>query len=438
MTEFLHHPQQRRTFLRTGRGLLAVPLLETCARGQQQRTPDNRTPPKRVVFLGGGFGFTKDSFYPTQAGRFADIGLTEGLTPMRRHRDDFTMVSNLTNVGATDPHGGSVSYLTGANVAGTPGKRFHNSVSCDQLLARHLGQDTRFPALTLSAKEPDGGSNSGHGPGLSLAWDDSGNPIPGINRPLDLFYTIFANPNDSREELEARLKKKHSILDVVRLNGSAMQQSLSRHDRDKLEEYFTGLRQIEQGLERQAKWADTPKPQASMEAPDEGITGEEAIKLMYDMIIIALQTDVTRVVSYRQPVCSLLSGMGISLKAHSLSHYGFSQPRIEASRQRDQKCLSLFAHFLDRLKEARDMDGSRLFDQCIISYGTNLRSGHELRNVPALLSGGGAAQIRHGRHVMLPEEDTPLANYWLTLMQQAGLPLEQFSHSTGIVPELLA
>lgn len=412
---------------------MALPFLETFA------APVNSTnsPPKRVIFLGGGFGFTKDTFYPQKSGRFSEIGLTEGLSPLKRHRDDITMVQNLTNLGATDPHGGSVSYLTGANVSGTPGKRFHNSISCDQVLARHLGRETRYPSLTLSAKEPDGGQNSGHGRGLSLAWDDSGNPIPGIERPIDLFYALFANPNDSRAALDARLKKQQSILDIVRVDGGAMKRTLSKGDQEKLDEYFTGVRQVEQGLERQAKWADIPKPEAPFAAPNEGITGEEAIQLMYDMIIIALQTDVTRVVTYRQPVCDLLSGMGISLKAHSLSHYGFSQPRIAASRERDKKCSALFGHFLDRLKEARDSDGSRLFDNCIVSYGTNLRSGHELKNLPAILSGGGAKNIRHGSHIMLPEEDTPLANYWLTLMQQAGVELDRFSHSTGIVPELL-
>ena len=159
---------------------------------------------------------------------------------------------------------------------------------------------------------------------------------------------------------------------------------------------------------------------------------------MYDLIIVALQTDSTRVISYRQPVCSVLAGMGITLKAHSLSHYGFSQPRTLASRQRDQKCIELFAHFLDRLKEARDIDGSRLYDSCIVSYGTNLRSGHELKNLPAIVSGGAGKDIKHGRHIMLPQENTPLANYWLTLMQQADVPVDKFSHSTGNLPELLS
>lgn len=395
-------------------------------------------PPKRVIFLGGGFGFTKDSFYPKKAGRFQEIGLTEGLAPLHRHQDDITMVSNLTNLGATNPHGGSLSYLTGANVAGTPGKRFHNSISCDQVLARHLGQETRFASLTLSAEEIDGGQNSGHGGGLSLAWDESGNPIPGIVRPIDLFRTLFATADDSPEELNDRLAKRQSILDLVRMNGNGIKRKLSKNDQEKLDEYFTGIRQVEKGLERQAKWADIRKPQAPFEIPSETLSGEQAIHLMYDMIVIALQTDATRVVSYRQPVCSLLAGMGIKLKAHSLSHYGFSEPRILASRERDKKCTTLFAHFLDRLKEAKDSDGSRLYDNCIVSYGTNLRSGHELQNLPAILSGGGARGIQHGRHLLLPEEDTPLANYWLTLMHQADVPIDSFSHSTGTIPELIS
>jgi len=424
----------RRSFLRLGSSVLALPFLESFAAPKTTST----TPSKRMIFLGGGFGFTKDTFYPKKAGRFDEIGMTEGLAPLTRHKNDITMVSNLTNLGASDPHGGSVSYLTGANVAGTPGKRFHNSISCDQIAAQHLGQDTRYASLILSAKEPDGGQNSGHGKGLSLSWDDTGNPIPGIQRPLDLFHKLFANPGDSRAELDERLKKKKSILDLVRIDGGGMKRSLSKSDREKLDEYFTGVRQVEQGLERQAKWADIPKPQAPFQAPAEGITGEQAIHLMYDMIIIALQTGMTNVISYRQPVCSVLSGMGISIKAHSLSHYGFSQTRIDASRERDKKCSSLFAHFIDRLKEAKDSDGSRLFDNCIVSYGSNLRSGHELKNVPAIISGGGAKDIKHGRHLVLPKKNTPLANYWLTLMQQAGVSADQFSHSTGTLPELLS
>ena len=433
MSFFLTNSTTRRSFLRIGGSLLAVPFLETFAMAAATKTP----PPKRVVFLGGGFGFTKQSFYPKKAGEFRKIGLTEGLSPLKRHQDDIAMVSGMTNLGATNPHGGSLSYLTGANVSGTPGQRFFNSISCDQLIADDIGKETRFASLTLSAAEKDGGQNSGHGGGLSLSWDHAGNPIPGLNAPLDLYRTLFAQKGDTDAELMERLKKKKSILDIVNTDVSAMKGKLSKRDMEKLGEYFQGVRQIEQGLERQADWAKVPKPKPTFEMPTEVMTGEDEIKLMYDMIITALQTDATRVVTYRQPVCRLLEGMNLQIKAHSLSHYGFSEARRLESEQRDRKCMELFAHFLDRLKEARDIDGSRLFDNCIVSYGTNLRSGHELKNVPAILSGGGAKDIQLGQHVILPGKDRPLANYWLTLMQQAGVEVDQFSHSTGVIPELL-
>ena len=433
MSNFLTDSKTRRSFLRVGASLLAVPFMETFATAAVGSAP----PPKRVVFLGGGFGFTKQSFYPKKAGEFRKIGLAQGLAPLKKHRDDFTMISGMTNLGASNPHGGSESYLTGANVRGTPGKQFHNSISCDQVIAKQLGTETRFSSLTLSAVEKDGGQNSGHGKGLSLSWDGTGKPIPGFNSPLQLFQTLFAQKGDSSEELLERLKKKKSILDIVMTNEASMKGKLSKRDREKLGEYAQGIRQIEKGLERQATWSKTPKPDAPFDIPTEVMTGEEEIKLMYDMIISALQTDASRVVTYRQPVCRLLEGMELQIKAHSLSHYGFSKQRRVESEQRDKKCMELFAHFLDRLKDAKDIDGSRLFDNCIISYGTNLRSGHELKNVPALLSGGGAADVALGKHIVLPGKDRPLANYWLTLMQQAGLPAEQFSHSTGNIPELL-
>jgi len=158
---------------------------------------------------------------------------------------------------------------------------------------------------------------------------------------------------------------------------------------------------------------------------------------MYDMIVVALQTDSTRVASYRLPVKSLVAGLNLA-SPHSLSHYRNFKKHTIASQKRDEILMELFAYFLDRLKEAKDVDGSRLYDNCIVSYGTNLRSGHVLRSCPAILSGGGAKDIKHGRHIVLPKKDTPLSNYWLTLLQQADLPVNKFSSSTGNIPELLS
>ena len=137
----LHH---RRAILKAGSTALALPFLDSLSIAKSV----NAVAPKRFLMIGCGYGFTKETFFPTKAGRFSEIGLTPGLKPLERHRDDITMVSNLTNLGATNAHGGSTSYLTGANVSGTPGKKFHNSISLDQVIAREIGQDTRFPAIS--------------------------------------------------------------------------------------------------------------------------------------------------------------------------------------------------------------------------------------------------------------------------------------------------
>ncbi len=418
----------RRSFLRLSSGCLALPILESLGGSSLAAKPAA----KKMVFLGLGNGFTNETFYPIKEGAFTDIGLTEGLGPIKAHQDDITMLANVTNLGATDPHGGSTSFLTGANVAGTVGKTFFNSISCDQVAAHYLGKDTRFPSLTLAAK-----TESGHGKGLSLAWSADGTPIPGIINPYDLFASLFVDNKESKEERELREQTNRSILDAQKLNGSMIKNNLSKLDGSKLEEYFESIRQIEREFERQKKWSTTPKPKAPFAAPEKNITGIAEVKLMYDMIALALQSDSTRVVTYRQPIRSVLVDMGITLDAHSITHYGASNLRKEASRQREQKSIELFSYFLTKLKSLTDSDGSRLYDNCIVSWGTNLRSTHELRNLPLIIAGKGANKLRHGRHIILPKKDTPLGNVWLTLLHQAGVPVDNFSHSTGIVKEML-
>lgn len=130
---------------------------------------------------------------------------------------------------------------------------------------------------------------------------------------------------------------------------------------------------------------------------------------MLDMLILALQSDMTRVASYRLPVCSLINSLDIPLSPHTLSHYRFSDDRRAASEKRDRKLMELFAWFIDRLKETKDLDGRRLYDTCIVSYGSNLRAGYGLQSLPTLLTGGGADRIKHGRHIVLPKESTSLA-----------------------------
>lgn len=434
MSTIITNQISRRSLLRAGSFSLALPFLDSIASAAAPVSS-----PKRMLFLGGGYGFTHnfrdatDSFFPHEAGRFSEIGLTNGLKPLERHQDDVTLVSNLTNHGVNNPHGGSFGYLNCGEY-----RTHEHSYSCDQLAAKTIGKDNRFTSLVLTANEPIPGQGAGHGSGFSLSADDSGRSLPGIATPLQLYQTLFAQEGDSAEALLSRIKNRQSILDLVRLDGSTIKRTLGKDDQVKLDEYFTSVREIELSLDREEQWVHRPKMKAPINEPNPKMSGAKEIKLMLDMLILALQSDMTRVATYRLPVCSLISDLGISLSPHSLSHYGSDDARRHASQTRDRKLMDLFSWFIDRLKDTNDLEGRRLYDSCIVSYGSNLRAGHGLRSVPALLSGGGAERIRHGRHIVLPKEDTSLANYWLTLLQQAGADVPNFHYSDGEVSELLS
>jgi len=398
----------RRVFLKACPLALTLPLLASASGRTSMAAAAIEAPPKRLVFLGGGYGFTKQTFYPTKAGKFSKIGATQGLKPLQKHLDDITLVSKLHNPSMKNPHGGSIGYLS----AGT------QSISCDLLAAQSLGRDTRYSSLVLSGRENCSAQNAGHGHGSR-------------------YHTLFGAEGESRKKFNHRIARRKSVLDIVGTDAKSLQKRVGQEDKERIDEYFDGLRDIEKGLQRQAEWFDVPKPKAPFGEPARGLSGEAEIKLMFDMIVLALQTDSTRVISYRLPVTSLIDSLELNITAHALSHYRASKTKQALSEVRDQKSMELFAYFIDRLKSTKDVDGSRLYDNCIVSYGTNLRSGHELRGLPALLTGGGAPDISHGRHLVL-KEYTSLSNYWLTLLQQAGAGTQQFSDSTGTISELVS
>ena len=236
MSDIVTDPISRRSILRSGAYCLALPFLNSVAR---TATAASTAAPKRMVFLGGGYGFTEsyhnqgDSFFPTVGGRFSEIGLTKGMKPLERHQEDLTLVSNLTNLGVNNPHGGSGGYLSAGSY-----RNHEEGFSCDQVAAKTLGKDTRFRSLVLTAREPIPGQGAGHGTGLSLSSDDRGRSIPGIPSPLQLYQTLFAQKGDSPGQLLERLDNRQSILDLVRLDGSTVKRTLGKEDLAKLDEYF--------------------------------------------------------------------------------------------------------------------------------------------------------------------------------------------------------
>jgi hypothetical protein len=361
--------------------------------------------------------------------------LPPGLLPLARHKADFTIVQGLKNKYANEGHWGSTLWLTGANRYAQPGQSFSNSISVDQVAAGELGRGTRFPSLQLNGDGLLG--LSGHGPGLSLAWDVRGKPIGGQNNPLEAYHRLFSEDKTPISQKQAQLAQQRSVLDSVLENARDLQRRLNNNDNAKLDEYFEGIRDIETRLSRDEEWIGVPQPKTSLKEPKPGLSGYEEIKLMYDIMLAAMQTDSSRVFTYRQPVQTLLTSVGITVHPHDMSHYHTTLgEKLDASQKRDLVQSELLSTFLDKLKASKEPDGSSLFDRVALAYGSNLRTGHNLDNCPTLLTGGGAG-LKLGQHIVAPK-DTPLCNVWLTLLHGIGVKVERHGDSTGVLNDLIA
>jgi hypothetical protein len=424
----------RRMILKAAGSTIALPLMESLGFSRRAAAAAAGPRPRRMVFLGFGWGVTNETWFPDPKTVGRDYALPAGLAPLARHKDRFSVIQGLSNRFTNEAHWGSTFWLTGANRYGEPGKSFSNSISADQVAAAAFGEATRFASLQFGTLDA---ANSGHGPGLSLAWDSRGRPLAALDTPVAVFHRLFSGESQSLQERQALLAAEQSVLDAVRADVARVKKGLSTADGYKLEEYLQSIRDIETRLAKETQWLSVPKPkpEGGLAAPAEKMPGHEEIRVMYDLIAAALETDSTRVITYRQPVGTLLKGLGINVAPHDMSHY---QPgeRMEASKKRDAKQSELLAGFLDRLAARKEPDGTSLLDHTTVVYGSNIRSIHYLDNCPTLVAGGGSG-IRLGEHVVVPDK-TPLANLWLTLLQGSGVKTDQHGDSTGVVKEIVA
>jgi hypothetical protein len=425
----------RRQAIQTAGAVIALPALESLGFRRFAAAAAAGPPPKRLVFLGFGWGVTEDEWYPKIGEPGAGYRLPAMLEPLAGNKADFSIVQGLWNRSTANGHYGSTFWLTGANEYGAPGQSFFNSVSVDQVAARALGTETRFESLALDCGEAAGGS--GHGPGLSLSWDSRGKPVGGPRNPVEAFHRLFAKETTPLEEQKALLQARRSILDNALENARDLGRSLGTTDRDKLDEYLQGIRDLETRLSRDEKWIGAERPQPTLGEPKPGLAGREEIGLMYDVILAAIQTDSTRVLTYRQPVTTLLTSMGLKTEAHTMSHYhGRPGDVVESSRQRDLAQSELLAGLIRKLKETKESDGSSLFDHTTVVYGSNIRTAHSLDNCPTLITGRGAG-VKLGENIVVTK-GTPLCNAWLTLLNGSGVVVDNFGDSTGELGEIKA
>ena len=434
----MNAPRTRRHFLRTSTALIALPMFESLGFrrfASAAPAPVAAARPKRMVFLGFGWGVTEQSWFPDVAQKGSGYTLPSGLAPLARHKSDFTIVQGLVNKDVSGGHSGSTFWLTGANEFGEPGQSFHNTISVDQVAADALGKETRFDSLILDCGAA--ASASGHGQGLSLSWDSRGKPMSGPKTPVEAFHRLFAQDSTPLEAQKTMLRQRRSVLDNALESARELQRQLGKTDNAKLDEYFQGIRDIETRLSRDERWLGAPRPASGLAEPKSSLAGYEEIELMYAIMIAALRTDSTRVLSYRQPVSTLLTSLDVRIDAHTMSHYlGKGAEYLEASEKRDRAQSKLLAGFLDTLKATAEPDGSSLFDHTTVVYGSNIRTGHNLDSCPTLLAGRGAG-IRLG-HNLVVSKDTPLCNAWLTLLRGSGVAVERHGDSSGTIPQLLA
>ncbi|MDD7985104.1 DUF1552 domain-containing protein [Lentisphaera marina] len=423
----------RRHFLRGSGAFVALPLLESAGFKAFAASSNKKTlAPKRLAFMGMGYGVTAETWFPDIKDSGADYKLSQGLAPLKRHKKDFTIVQGCKHKFSRQPHWGSTFWLTGANQYGTPGQSFSNTISADQVMANAVGKYTRFTSIQLDSRDTKSG---GHGPGTSLAWDKRGKPIPAFNSALMTYHKMFSADDMPLAQRQSLIADKRSVLDSMHIEAKRIQKGLTKTDVDKLNEYYQSIRDIETRLSKEESWLDVPKAKAPLAAPSGNLKGIQEIEVMYKLMVAAFQTDSTRVITYRLPVHSLMQSLAIGNNPHNMSHYKPGET-MEASKKRDKAHCELLAGFIDQLKATKEADGSSLFDNVALAFGSNIRSIHYMDNCPTIISGG-AANLKLGHNLVLPK-DTPLNNVWLTMLQGVGMNVESHGDSTGIVKELQA
>ena len=299
----------RRPFLRSATGFLALPALNLFAESKPRPA---KTPPKRMVFLSFGWGVTEESWYPDITKPGEDYELPSGLAPLARHRKDFSIIQGLWHkycLFNDAGHSGSTFWLTGANRFAQPGVSFANTISVDQVAAQEFGKHTRFNSIQIN-----GGGNvngDGHGPGLSMSWDSKGKPLGAQNHPVQLYRHLYSGSKVPLDQVKRQLSEKRSVLDTMMGNAKQLEKKLGRTDKDKLDEYFESIRTLENRIAKEETWLDVPRPKAPIPEPKvEG--GRELIEATYDLMVLAMQTDSTRIMTFRQPVQSLLNSESMS------------------------------------------------------------------------------------------------------------------------------
>ena len=440
----MNHSQKlsRRTIVRGAGVAVSLPWLEAMGPVTAWADATDKTPvaPNRMAFLYVPNGKNMADWTPAAEG--SDFELPAILQPLAPVRDQLLVLSGLTADKAR-PHGDGGgdharalgAFLTGAQPRKTDGTDIRSGVSVDQLAASRIGDQTRLPSLEIGCEHGAmaGNCDSGYSCVYSstMSWRSATQPLPKEVNPKLVFERLFASSPDA--EQAKRNARRKSILDFVTEDSQDLSRQLGRNDVRKLDEYFTAIRDIELRIERAEKLPPIQRPE--LVVPDAVPAAyDEHLRLMCDLMVLAFQSDVTRVITF------VLANEGsnkpypfieVPEGHHDLSHHGNDEAKKSKIRQINTFHIKQLVYLLEKMK-ATPEGGGTLLDHVMVAYGSGNSDGnaHNHDNLPILLAGGGCGTLKTGRHIRYGKE-TPLNNLWLSMLNRMDLDVQQFGDGTG-------
>ena len=408
------NPISRRHLLRAAGVSFALPWLEA------QNTPA----PRRMLAVCNNLGLLPDLFFPK--GGVPDNTASPYLGLLREHRGDFSVFSGVSHPNVDGGHPADICFLTAAPHPGS--SSFRNTVSLDQYMAERIGTLTRFPSLTLGVNTRT----------RSLSWTGTGVAIPPEDKAADVFKQLFLQGTPAQIEAQIqRLDTGRSILDTVAGQARELERGITARDRDRLDQYFTSVRDLESRLQASRGWERKPKPAVKAPVPVDPASPAaymEKVKVMYDLARLAFETDSTRAItlmldSVATPVLEIPDAR-ITDGYHNLSHHGKSEDKRGQLKTIDELHMKLLAQLIADLKAVRETEDT-LLDRTMVLYGSNFGDAnqHVCTNMPTILAGGG---FKHGRHLAFDtSRNYPLPNLFVSMLQRMGLEEDKFASSTG-------
>jgi hypothetical protein len=430
----------RRTFLRGAGAMVALPLLDAMipARTALAATAAKAMP--RMAFIYFPHGAIMEKWTPATEGK--GFELTPILTPLKNFQDKLTIVSGLGNRPAESQAVHAIVPATWLScVHPKQGQEPHGGVTCDQLAAQHIGQDTPLPSLEIATEAQGGGGACDRDYGCNysgtISFRTPSTPLPMEYNPRKLFERLVGR-GDTPQERQALVNQYGSVLDMVREDAADLQRTLGQRDQAVLSDYLETVRELERRVQK-TQSQDLSKlelPEVPVGIPD---SFDQHLNLMFDMAALAWQGNLTRIVNYM--LAAEVSGrtynnVGVPDAFHALSHHANDPAKKEKLVRIQKYHTEVFAKWLTKLANTPDGDGS-LLDHSIILYGSNMSNSdrHNQFPLPTAIVGGGCGKLKGGQHLKYPDH-TPIANVLLTLLDRAGVPLDKIGDSSGKIAEI--